>query len=123
LKPFVATIISAGRIQGGCLTIDQAVFEPKNLIDMLSHYSIPPRYGRGSSVTAVGRDEVEALLQAAFSDWVDFLFLPEPKSFAIYADHDAFATFYAHTRSNLNRIAKALSEQPVKTIRGYERRL
>ena len=123
LKRFVATIVSAGHLQGGCLTIDQVVFEPTHLIDLLNRYSIPPRYGRGLSLTAVGQDEVEVLLHASFSDSIDFLFFPKPKSFVIYADHDEFTTFYAHTRSNLNRIAKALSGKQVRTIQNYERRL
>ena len=122
-KRSVATIVSAGEIQGGWLTIDQVVFEPTHLIDLLNRYSIPPRYGRGLSLTAVGQDEVEVLLHAAFSDTIDFLFFPKPKSFVIYADHDEYTTFYAHTRSNLNRIAKALSGQQVRTIQNYERRL
>jgi hypothetical protein len=119
LKRFVVTI----HLQGGCLTIDQVVFEPTHLIDLLNRYWIPPQYGRGLSLTAVGQDEVEVLLHAAFSDSIDFLFFPKPKSFVIYADHDEFTTFYAHTRSNLNRIAKALSGQQVKTIQNYEWRL
>jgi hypothetical protein len=117
----VATIVSAGRLQGGRLTIDHVVLEPKHLLDLLKRYSITPRYERGLSLTAAGQDEAEELLHAAFSDPMDFLFVPKPKSFTIYADHDEFTTFYAHTRANLNRVARALSGQQVKTIQGYER--
>jgi hypothetical protein len=63
------------------------------------------------------------LLLAVFSDWVDFIFVPEPKSFGIYADHDEFTTFFAHTRSNLNRVVKPLAEGGFKMIPDYERRL
>jgi hypothetical protein len=122
-KRSVATIVSAGEIQGGCLTIDQVVFEPTHLIELLNRYSIPARYGRGLSLTAVGQDEVQMLLHAAFRDGMDFVFFPNPKSFVMYADHDDFTTFYAQTRSSLNRIAKALLDQELGTIQHYERRL
>jgi hypothetical protein len=123
LQRFVAAIVCAGQIEGGCLTVDQVVLEPVHLIDLLKHYSLPPQYGRGLSLIAACQDEVKALLHAAFSDSIDFLFIPKPKPFTMYADHDEFTTFYAHTRSQLNRIAKVLSDQGVKTIQNYERRL
>jgi len=123
LEPFVASIISTGGPQTACVTIEQIVFEPKNLIDQLTRYSLPPRCGKGASVTATGRHEIEELLQAAFADWVDFLFVPSPKPFVIYADHDEYATFYANTRSNLNRISEALSLQGFEKIAEYTRPL
>ena len=83
---------------------------------------MPPRYECGVSFTATGQEEVRLLLHAIFSDWVDFIFVPEPKSFAIYADHDEYTTFFAHTRSNLNRVVNALSDG-FKTVPEYERRL
>jgi hypothetical protein len=52
----------------------------------------------------------EALI-AVLSDCVDFLFIPTPTSFVIYADHDEYITFYAHTRSNLNQVANPLQHR------------
>jgi hypothetical protein len=75
LESFVASIISTGGPQTACVTIEQIVFEPKHLIDLLTRYSLPPRCGKGASVTATGQHEIEELLQAAFADWVDFLFV------------------------------------------------
>jgi len=124
LQTFVTTIISVIQpFEAGRLTIEQVVFEPKHLISLLTSYSIPPRYEHGLSVFAVSQQEVEALLQAVLSDWIDFIFVPEPKPFVIYADHDEFTTFYAHTRSNLNRVIKALSGQGFEPVSDYERRL
>jgi hypothetical protein len=126
LPSYVAGIISANeQMKSGCLTIEQAVFEPTHLINLLASYSLPPRsrYGCGLSLSATGQQEVEMLLLAVFSDWIDFIFVPEPKSFAIYADHDEYTTFFAHTRSNLNRVVKALAEGGFKMIPDYERRL
>ena len=75
------------------------------------------------SVTAVGRQEVEELLHTTFADWFDFLFVPTPKPFVIYADHDEYTTFYANTRSNLNRVVEALSAQGFESVADYRRQL
>ena len=124
LQIFVTTIVSAIQpIEAGRLTIEQVVFEPKHLIDLLTVFSIPPPYDHGPSVIAVGQQEVEALLQAGLSDWIDFIFVPEPKPFVIYADHDEYITFYAHTRSNLNRVVKALPGHGFEPVLNYERKL
>jgi hypothetical protein len=124
LKPFVGTIASALEpLSGGCVTIDQAVFEPKHLISLLTAHSLPAEYGQDWSLTAEGQPETEALLEAALGDWVDFLFVPAPKPFVIYADHDEYTTFYANTKSNLNRVAQALSANGFENIPDYERQL
>jgi len=123
LPEFVNTIGSTGQpLRAGCLTIEQAVFEPTHLIGLLNNYSIPPRYGRGVALTARGAQEVTALLQAALGDWVDFIFVPEPKRFSLYADHDEYTTFFAQTRSHLNRLVEALTGQGFRAIQDYERR-
>jgi hypothetical protein len=123
LRPFVAAIISTASPETACITIEQAVFEPKHWIELLTRYSLPPRYGRGVSVTADGRKEVEELLHTAFTDWFDFLFVPTPKPFVIYADHDEYTTFYANTRSNLNRVVQALLAQGFEEVAEYTRQL
>ena len=98
LRTFVGTIVSAVHgLEAGTFTSDQVVFEPKNLTSLLTSYSIMPPYTHGVSVTAGNQREVEALLQAALSDWIDFVFVPDPKPFVMYTDHDEYTTFYAHT--------------------------
>lgn len=52
LEPFVATIVSTGLPQTASVTIEQAVFEPKHWINLLTRYSLPPKYGKGISVIA-----------------------------------------------------------------------
>ena len=124
LQPFVTTIVSAGQpFQTASITIDHAVFEPKHWIEQLIRHSLPPRYQKGTSVTAAGEPEIEELLHAVFSDCMDFLFVPAPKTFVIYADHDEYTTFYANTRSNLNRVAEPLLAQGFEEVSGYQRRL
>jgi hypothetical protein len=122
LQSFVDTIVSAaGPLQSGALTIEQVVFDPKDLAGMLANYSILPRFRRGFCLTAAGTQEVNELVRVVLGEWIDFLFIPEPKSFAIYTDHDEYTTFYAHTRTNLDRIVRALSDQGFKAIPNYER--
>lgn len=94
LKSFVAVIVRGLGLQGGTLTVGQAVFEPKHLIDLMRGHSIPPRFDRGTCLKAEAADEVVSLLESAFSDWIDFLFEPASKSFAIFADHDEYTTFF-----------------------------
>jgi hypothetical protein len=123
LEPFVATIISAReRIQVGTLTIDSIVFDPKNLTALLTSKSLPPLLQTESSLGAEGHREVGVLLQAALSDWVDFWFVPAPKPFVIYADHDEYTTFFANTKSNLNGVVEPLLKQGFEKV-DYERDL
>ena len=79
LRAFVVTIVSSQELQGGCLTIDQVVFEPKRLISLLGNDSIPPRFQHGTSITAHSQAEVSELLAAALGDCLDFIFTPVPK--------------------------------------------
>ena len=124
LERFVSTIVSADApIEKGCVTIDQFVFEPKTLKAFLAQHSILDEIGHDVSLEAVGQQEVEALLRSTLADWVDFLFVPTPKPFVIYADHDEFTTFYANTKSNLNRIVHALSDKDFEKVEDYERNL
>jgi hypothetical protein len=124
LPSFVQTILSVDRhIQGGCVTIDQVVFDLKHLVAILAKHSPPAQCGHALSLTVAGQHEVKALLEAAFSDWVDFLFVPTPDSYVMYADHDEYTTFYADTRSNLDRVAEALSAKGFAKVHGYVRHL
>ena len=124
LPPFVKAIVTTQEpLSAACISIDQVVFEPKNLIRLLSDHFLPAEYGHDWSVTVSGSQEVESLLQAALSDWVDFTFVPIPKPFVIYADHDEYVTFYANRKSNLNRLLAELSKQGFKKVQDYERQL
>ncbi len=121
LQPFVATIISArGQIKAGTITIDSVVFEPQNLNALLSRRSLPPSLQRESSIEVAGPQEVETLLRAALSD--DFWFIPSPKPFVIYADHDEYTTFFANSKSNLNGVGEPLLLQGFQKV-DYERKL
>jgi hypothetical protein len=122
LQSFVATIASAlDPLERGCVTIGQVVFEPENLIGLLAKHSLPTEFNRHWSLTAEGQQETEALLEAALGDWVDFIFVPTPSPFVIYADHDTYITFYANTESNLNRVAQALLANGFEEVPDWKR--
>lgn len=123
LRAFVTTIVSGQEFQGGCLTIDQVVFEPAHLISLLGSHSISTRFAHGTSVSAHSQAEAAELLEAGLGDWLDFIFTPVPKPIVIFADHDEYTTFFANTRSNLNRVVRALSAKGFREIRDYERHL
>ena len=124
LRTFVRMILSANdQVQGGCITIDQVVFEPKYLMALFAEHSLPAQCGHGLSVMVADEFEVEAILEAALSDWVDFLFVPKREPFLLFADHDEYATFYAGEMSSLDRIVAALSANGFANVPGYERHL
>jgi len=124
LKRFVGTIVSANKsLREGCVIIEQVVFTPRHLNELLAKYSLPHSSGRIWSLTSIGCEETSELLEATFGDWIDFLFVPAPKQFVIYADHDEYATFYANTKSNLNSVTEPLSQQGFKNVANYTRRL
>lgn len=105
------------------MTIDQTVFEPKHLVALLAKHSLPPEHGRDWSVIAETRAEVSELLEAALGDWMDFVFVPTPKPFVIYADHDEYTTFYANTKSGLNVVVEPLLAAKFKQVSDFEREL
>lgn len=123
LPSFLNAIVSTSKAQTATVTIQEVVFEPKHWIAFLTRYSLSPRYGKGVSVTAEGQHEILEMLEATFADWIDFLFAPTPKPFVVYADHDEYVTFYANTRSNLNRIAEVLAADGFEEIADFKRQL
>ena len=122
LDVFVPAIFSHNQpIREASVTIDSYVFEPKNMLALMSRYMLSEQLARDTSLTAVGPDKVQELLRTAFSDWLDFAFVPVLKLFVIYADHDEYATFYANTKSNLERIRLSLLAKGFEEVRKYER--
>jgi hypothetical protein len=122
LDRFVSTFSSVHQpLACGCVTIDQYVFEPKTLNAYLAQYSVSEQITHGVCLKADGQQQIEALLRATLADWIDFLFIPTPKRFAIYADHDEYTTFYANTKGDLSRIILALREKGFKKVDEYVR--
>jgi hypothetical protein len=122
LDEFVSVIASAhGHIEEAIVTVDQVVFDTDHLKALVTDGASTPGLARDFSISTDDAQEVEPLLRAAFADWIDFLFIPTPKPFVIYADHDEYATFYANTKSHLNQIIKPLSSHGCKLVRDWTR--
>ncbi len=104
------------------IAIDQVVFEPKTLKAFMAEYAIAGEIGHDVTIEAANQIEVQALLAAVLANWIDFVFIPREKSFAIYADHDEFMTFYANEKSILNQITNALSTKGFEIVEDFERK-
>src|SRR6266571_3142695 len=96
LAPFVSTILSSiDALRGGTLTIASVIFddpmELRCLSPLLTRYGTPsPLFHPDWSVQATDRPELQLILEAAFSDFINFLFVPDPSRFSLYADHAEF---------------------------------
>ncbi len=95
--------------------------EAKKLNSLLSSHQLQHVLRHDSSIVAEASAEVQTLLASALGDWVDFLFIPTPKPFVLYADHDEYATFFASRKSNLNRVTAALTKGGFTTVENYTR--
>ena len=112
LPRFVGVILSAlPGVKGAHAEFDQVVFEPQyELVPLAAKYSLPPDWHRaGLAIEAEGATETRELLQAVLSESIDFLFVPTPKRFVVYADHHECMTFFAHRKGHLNAVAEALT--------------
>lgn len=99
------------------------VFDPTKLQALLNGHRLSPDLRHDSLVVAETAAEVRQLLVAAFRDWVDFLFIPTPRPFVVYAEHDEFTTFFAASKSNLNRVTARLAQGGFDVIEGYRRKI
>jgi hypothetical protein len=123
LNGIVSTITDAhGHIEGAAITIDQIVFGTERMTALCPEDS-PLPLARESSLTVCAPEEVNALLVATFMDGLDFIFVPIPKSFVFYADHDDWITFYANTKSHLNQIIEPLASKGYKLVENWKREL
>jgi hypothetical protein len=119
---FAATVLAAHPQLDACsVTLDQVVFTPKNLEALLGRNDLPLTCRPDTTITASGAKESEALLEAAWSDWLDFYFVPAPSTFQLFADHDEYTTFFGATKGHLAKVVTALSAAGLSLVRGYRR--
>jgi hypothetical protein len=124
LEPFVTEIVTAlAPVEKGIIVIDGYVFEPKNLRKLLSADPQSMNITHNWSLESTSTKSMKELLFATLQDWIDFAFIPTPQLFAIYADHDEYTTFYAMTKSNLNRVVQPLLAHGFTQIKDFKRSL
>jgi hypothetical protein len=119
LARFVDVIMSElPEIQRAQAVFDQVVFEPRyELVPLYAKYSLPQKWhGDDLIIEAQGATEVNELLRAVLSEWIDFLFVPNPKRLVIYADHDEYITFLAHRKQQLNGVVNALTAAKFRAV-------
>lgn len=123
LEEFVATITTVcAHIEQGTVTIDAIIFNTKRMTALCREGAALP-LARESSLSVPAGEELNALLVATFMDGLDFIFIPTPKPFAFYADHDEWITFYANTKSHLNHIIEPLKSHGYKLVQDWQREL
>lgn len=123
LPAFSACILEGEPLRTGSVTIEAVVFPPRNLTALLAAHSLTVAYEPGITIVADGPQECMSLLTAALGDWLDFYFLPDPKRFLLYADHDEYATVFAGRKGPLSRIGTAMAQRGFSEIEGYVRSL
>jgi hypothetical protein len=121
LQRFVLTLLAPFALQKGALVTDQIVFEPENLLKLMARHSISVENIWQFTCEAEGAQCIAELIEAALGDWVDFCFVPTPASFAIYADHDEYVTFYAGEESQIAMIASRLERAGFSPVADYVR--
>lgn len=121
LNGFVSTLLALFSAQSGVLSTDEVVFEPLNIQQLLANSSLRLEDWQHITIEASGKEAVAALLEAALSDWVDFVFLPSPEDFAIYADHDEYTTFYGRGSEALRALSERLQTVGCEAVEGYTR--
>jgi hypothetical protein len=121
LPRFSAAVVSAhSPIETATVTLEQIVFTPKHLDELLAARHLPVTCGRDWTITAAGYEEVASLLMAAWSDVIDFYFIPKPKHFHLFADHDDYTTIFGATKGQVAKVATALANAGFSRVDGYE---
>lgn len=105
----------------GALATHQIVFEPKNLLNLTANRSIGVENTWLFACEAEGMQSIVESLEAGLGDWVDFCFVPTPASFAIYADHHEYTTFYTQEKSQITTIASRLENAGFSHVANYMR--
>lgn len=124
LESFVSVILGQDTgIQRGTLTVHEVVFEADKLQALIPSGGDSLVIGKDSCFEAEGRTEVGKLLNAAFGEWVDFLFVPDPRPFVIYADHDEYTTFFFNSKSGISQLGEGLVKSGVRQVHDYQRKV
>jgi hypothetical protein len=121
MSSFLSTLLSISPIEQGVASTDQVVFEPDHVLELLAGRELRPEDCWSLCASASGARDVEALLAAMLSDWIDFVFVPSPATFAIYADHDEYLTLYMPSEAALNQLVASIEAHGFSFVPDYVR--
>lgn len=108
MESFLSALLAACPVDEGLASTDQVVFEPDNILELLKARGLALENHWTFCIEATSTEDLAALLGAMLNDWIDFVFVPSPSSFAIYADHDEFLTLYVPDSSALDNLIARL---------------
>ncbi|HWR15624.1 MAG TPA: hypothetical protein VN577_12400 [Terriglobales bacterium] len=107
---FASAIIQAlEEARDANLTVDNLVFEPEHLKTLIGSNEMHLEHD--VTIEVEGRDALIQVLEAAMKDIGDFLFVPRPKRFVLYADRNQRATFFSQSAASLNKMSEFLSNE------------
>jgi len=110
MASFLSALLAVFPVDHGAASTDQVVFEPDNFLELLKARELAIGNYWTFYAEASNTDDLTVLLDAMLNDWIDFVFVPSPESFAIYADHDEFLTLYVPTSSGLDQLVTRLEQ-------------
>ena len=121
LPKFVRTILAPFEVTDGAIHIEQIIFKPNELIWYMRRLGIVTDEGQLNRATlqAANKQEALTLLECVLGQWTDFAFLPSPKQFAIYADHDEYTTVFTASVEMLNTLHSDMSREGFKEVDGW----
>lgn len=121
MESFLSALLAVFPVDQGVASTDQAVFEPRNVLAVLKAREIALEDHWTFCAVASSAQDVAVLLDAMLNDWIDFVFVPSPSSFAIYADHDEYLTLYVPISSELDRLVARLELAGFDFVADYVR--
>jgi hypothetical protein len=108
MASFLSALLAVFPVDRGVASTDQVVFEPDSSLQLLKARKVAIENYWTFCAEASSTEDVPVLLDAMLNDWIDFVFVPSPESFSIYADHDEFLTLYVPTSSGLDQLVTRL---------------
>lgn len=121
MQSFLSTLLTVFPVEQGAASTDQVVFEPHNVLDLMKRLEVGVEDYWSFNIEVSKAEDVSALLNAMLNDWIDFVFVSSPLTFAIYADHDEYLTIYVPTTKQLNHLAEQLELEGFNFVGDYVR--
>jgi hypothetical protein len=121
LSRFVRSLLAPFEIMEAAVWVETIVFTPNDLIEYLKVFDIASdeELLNRSVIRAHNASEAATLLESVLGQWIDFAFIPSPKEFAIYADHDEFTTIFTASKELLNSLRSDLKLQGFKEVENW----